>query len=88
MKNRTLFIVFLLFLGMGGISACKSTDGLSSDAEIQKQLNKDKKKKGRAAKKANKEAYKHFWSLQSKETKKSIKKNNRYQKRKARKLKK
>lgn len=73
---------------IGSLHSCKSSDLPTSDADVQKQLYKDKKKQGRAAKKLKKKELKHYWSLQTKEVKKSLKKNRRYQKRKARKLRK
>lgn len=87
MKFRTIIIPLLLLI-LFSATSCGSKKIATTDAEVQKELHKKKKKEARAVRKSNKEAYKHFWSLQSKEAKKSIRKNKRYQKKKARKMKK
>ncbi|MDG1429776.1 MAG: hypothetical protein P8P87_12925 [Crocinitomicaceae bacterium] len=87
MKIKTIYTTLLLLLAINLISCgSKGPDNaLMTPEEIEKSLAKDKKKKAKAGKKAQKEAYKHYWSLQTKEAKKSIKKNNRRQKKAARK---
>lgn len=85
MKIQTIIIGLLLFTVTLGVSSCKSSDLPPSNDEIQAELSKDKKKTARAQKKIKKEEYKRFWSMQTKEARKSIRKNNRRQKKAARK---
>ena len=87
MNIKTIYTTLLLLLAIN-LMSCGSKgpyNALMTPEEIEKSLAKDKKKKAKEGKKAQKEAYKHYWSLQTKETKKSIKKNNRRQKKAARK---
>ncbi len=87
MKIKTIYTTLLLLVSLNIIS-CGSkspSNALMTPDEIEKSLAKDKKKKAKAGNKAQKEAYKHYWSLQTKEAKKSIKKNDRRQKKAARK---
>lgn len=89
MKIKTIYTTLLLLVALN-LMSCGSkspSNALMSPEEIEKSLAKDKKRKGKAGKKAQKEAYKHYWSLQSKEARKSIKKNDRRQKKAARKRK-
>lgn len=86
MKIRTIIIVFLLLFFLVGLQSCKSQKLPTSDYEVQKELYKKKKKEQKAGKKLKKQQEKHFWSLQSKEVKKSLRKNRRFQRRKARKM--
>ena len=88
MKIQTIIIGVLLFTLTIGFQSCKSSDLPPSDFEVQKELAKEKKKKARAQTKIKKEEYKRFWSMQTKEAKKSIRKNKRRQKKAARKRKK
>lgn len=85
MKFQTIIIGILLFTMTLGVQSCKSSDLTPSNDAIQKELAKENKKKVRAQKKLKKKEYKHFWSLQTKEAKKSIRKNRRRQKKAARK---
>ena len=85
MKIKTFYTAFLLLLAMN-FSSCKSSSdsGMMSPEEVTAQLEKKKKKEAKAAKKLQKEAYKVYWSNQTKEARKSIRKNNRRAKRLAR----
>ncbi|MFT5860158.1 MAG: putative small lipoprotein YifL [Flavobacteriaceae bacterium] len=86
MKIKTLYTILLLFVGLN-FASCGSkgpASALMTPEQIEKSLAKDKKKKAKAGKKASKDAYKHYWSLQSKDAKKSIKRNDRARKRVAR----
>lgn len=82
MKFKTIVFSFLLPILISGISACSPKVGETAATveEAEKILAKQNKKKAKAAKKEQKKAYKHFWSLQSKEAKKSIKRNKKRQK--------
>jgi hypothetical protein len=85
MNSKTLFIVFLLLLGI--FSSCGSTKPGKTAASVEEAesiIAKERKKKGRIAKKQKRAAEKHYWSLQSKEAKKSIKRNKRRHKREKR----
>ena len=86
MKIRTIIGILLLLIVTIN-SGCGNTKPITgSSDDIQKQLAKAKKKSDKAAKKRNKLAYKHYWSMQSKSVKKSIKKNKKRQKKKAQKM--
>ena len=77
MKNKTFFISLLLLISLN-IGSCSSTAPNKNPAtveEAQKQLAKKGKKDRRAAKKAKKASNKRYWKTQSKEAKKSVKKN-------------
>jgi topoisomerase IA-like protein len=67
------------------IHSCKLTKGADDTPatveEATKLLNKQNKKKAKKARKAQKQAYKEFWARQTKEARRSIKKNKRTQKR-------
>ena len=81
MKNKTFFICLLLLISLN-IGSCSSTTPNNNPAtveEAQKQLAKKDKKNSRAAKKAKKASHKRYWKTQSKESKKSIKKNLKFQ---------
>lgn len=87
MKIKTFLYSLLLLFVASNLVGCGSTkpDKLpATEEEAQEQLAKKAKKQAKAAKKEQKIAYKHFWSLQSKEAKKSIKRNKKMQKRIAR----
>lgn len=85
MKIKTFYSVFLLLLALN-LSSCKSSSdtGMMSPEEVTAQLEKKNKVKAKSAKKAQKEAYKRYWSAQTKEARKSIKRNNKRAKRLAR----
>jgi len=85
MKISTIILYLLLCISLLSVQSCKSTAIPESNEDIQKELARKRKKEARAQKRLKKQEYKHFWSLQSKETKKSIRKNKRRQKRIARK---
>lgn len=84
MKSSTKIILVLVCLSPI-FYACKSAKGANDTPatveEATKLLNKQNKKKARKAKKAQKQAYKEFWNRQTKEARRSIKKNKRVQKR-------
>jgi len=86
MKIKTQFIIFLLLVLSLGLVDCAShkpgqTPGSVEEAEAV--LAKQAKKNSKQAKKDQKAAYKHYWSLQSKEARKSIKQNKKRNKRMA-----
>jgi len=81
MIKRTIFIISLLlscltFLTLScGVSV---PYGMSKEQfKAQQELEQDKKAAAEAYEKARKKAAKHFWSMQSKEVKKRIKKSNK-----------
>ena len=86
MKFKTFFSLFLLLLTLNLSAGCGSrkNDALMSNEEVQAQLQKKEKVQAKAAKKAQKEAYKRYWNAQSKQARKSIKENAKRQKRMAR----
>lgn len=89
MKIITIYSILLLSLG-ATLSSCGSTRPDKTPEtveEAEKLLAKNQKKSGREARKAQKEADKRYWSLQSKEAKKSVKQNLKRQKKAARKRK-
>ncbi len=89
MKFRTIFLLFLLFAGTQVVS-CGSKNPESTAITVEdaeKQLAKQEKKRVKAANREKKRAHKHYWSLQTKDARKSIKKNYRRQKKAARKRK-
>lgn len=82
--NKTAIWVLILF--MGALQSCKSVASAPSDVdEAQKKLAKDRKQREKEQKKLKKQAEKYYWSLQTKEARKSVKRNHRRQKKKARK---
>lgn len=85
MKIKTFYTLLLLLLALN-LSSCKSRSdaGNLSPEEVTARLEKENKVKAKSAKKAQKEAYKRYWSAQTKEARKSIKRNNRRAKRLAR----
>jgi hypothetical protein len=85
MKIKTFYTVFLLFLALN-LSSCKSSSdsGMMSPEEVTAQLEKKNKVQAKAAKKAQKEAHKRYWNAQTKEARKSVKRNHRRAKRLAR----
>lgn len=82
MKLRTILQLFLLcglfIFGGGSVSASYAQDG--SVAKAEKTIAKRRKKEAKVAKKEAKQAKKAFWSRQSKEARKSIKRNQKRQK--------
>lgn len=87
MKIKTLFaglLLLFLFFQITGCRTPKVGETAATVEEAEKILAKQAKVKSKAAKKEQKKAYKHFWKLQSKEAKKSIKRNKRRQKKIAR----
>ena len=85
MKFKTFFSILLLFLAVN-LSSCKSSSdsGLMSPEEVTAQLEKENKKKAKVARKLQKEAHKRYWNAQTKEARKSVKRNKRRAKRLAR----
>ena len=86
MKFKTIFTVLLL-LSFVTLTNCASQGPGKTPAtveEAQKLYEKEKKKKKKIASKEKKAADKRYWNLQSKEAKKSIRKNRRRQKKLAR----
>jgi len=86
MKFRTIFHTILLLSALtmtncGSIGAEKNP---TSVAEAENQLAKNNKKSNRRGRKAQKEAEKRYWGAQSKQTRKSVKKNKRRNKKIAR----
>jgi len=86
MKFKTILFSFLLSIIISNTTSCSPKVGETAATveEAEAILTKQNKKKAKAAKKEQKKAYKHFWSLQSKEAKKSIKRNKKRQKKIAR----
>jgi gas vesicle protein len=85
--NIKTFLQVLLLFGILSLQSCSSTKPGQTAATVEdaeKMLAKQAKANAKQAKKDTKAAQKHFWSLQSKEAKKSIKKNKRRNKRLAR----
>jgi hypothetical protein len=84
MKSSTKIILVLVCL-LPIFYSCKSSkaadDTPATVEEATKLLNKQNKKKAKKARKAQKQAYKEFWARQSKEARKSIKRNKHRQKR-------
>ena len=82
MKIKTIFSAFLLLIAFSLTDCASSKVGKNpaSVEEAEAALAKKRKKEGKAAKKAKKESEKRYWDLQSKETKKSVKKNLKRQK--------
>ncbi len=87
-KIRTSFLILLVSMPIvfGTISCHRGGAAPGSVAAAEAQLEKDKKKKMKASKKAKKVAAKRYWKLQSKEAKRSIRRNKRANIRKARHL--
>jgi len=81
MNSKTFFTVFLLLLGIFSSCGSSKPGKTASVEEAEYIIAKERKKKGRIAKKQKRAAEKHYWSLQSKEAKKSIKRNKRRHKR-------
>lgn len=85
MNSITLKIFVLLFVSVLFSCGSKNPGNTPSTVEAaEKELAKRERIQAKEAKKAKKAAYKHYWSLQSKERRKSIKKNLKRQKRIAR----
>ncbi|MGB1518157.1 MAG: hypothetical protein ACPG8K_03545, partial [Crocinitomicaceae bacterium] len=73
-KTSIWFLILCLCFGQG----CKSVaSNPSTVADAEKKLAKERKKREKEQKKAKKEAQKYYWSLQTKEAKKSVKKNRK-----------
>jgi hypothetical protein len=86
-KIKTTLVSILVCLPLLlSIVACHRGGAPGSVAAAEAKIKKENKAKAKATKKAKKQAEKRFWSMQSKEAKKSIKRNKRMQKRKARNL--
>lgn len=83
MKIKTFLFAILLLLLNVTVSCVSMKPGATpgSVEEAETLLAKQAKQKQKAAKKEQKIAYKHFWSLQSKAARKSIKKNKKRNKR-------
>ena len=79
MKFKTIFIILLLFVGFNTVSCAskRAAKNPESVEEAEKQLAKNRKKASKDGKKLRKQAYKAHWDLQSKEAKKSIKRNKK-----------
>ncbi len=81
MINRTIYIITILLSCLSLLTTSCSVSrpyGMSKEQfQDQKELEKDKEAAAKAYEKARKEAAKEFWSMQSKEVKKRIKKNNK-----------
>jgi len=80
MKIKTIFFQCLLFAFIISATSCgASKEGANPEnvEEAEKLLAKKNKKAAKDAKKLRKEAYKSHWDLQSKEAKKSIKRNEK-----------
>jgi ABC-type uncharacterized transport system YnjBCD substrate-binding protein len=89
MQIKTIIIILLLLLA-GSISSCKSTDAPGTNnpqsvKEAEEQLAKQKKEQAKINAKAKKAAYDRYWSMQTKEAKNRIKRNNKRLKKEARK---
>ena len=88
MQSKTIIFILLLLFTVR-ISSCKSTSAPGSNLpasvkEAEEQLAKQKKKQAKINKKAQKAAYDRYWSMQTKESKKRIKRNNKRLKKEAR----
>lgn len=89
MQIKTIIFILLLLL-TGSISSCKSTDAPGTNnppsvKEAEEQLAKQKKEQAKINAKAKKAAYDRYWSMQTKEAKNRIKRNNKRLKKEARK---
>jgi hypothetical protein len=85
--KTTLLVAFVSMPVLFGTISChRGGAAPGSVAAAEAQLEKDKKKKMKASKKAKKVAAKRYWKLQSKEAKRSIRRNKRANIRKARHL--
>jgi hypothetical protein len=82
MKFKTIFSVFLLLIAFSfqNCASSKQIKNPESVEEAEAQLAKKAKADAKVAKKGKKEAQKRYWSMQSKEAKKSVKKNLKRQK--------
>ncbi|MDR0801659.1 hypothetical protein [Fluviicola sp.] len=82
MKIRTIIQLFLLcglfIFGGGSVTSSYAQDG--SVAKAEKTIAKRRKKEAQVAKKETKQAKKAFWARQSKEVRKSVKRNQKRQK--------
>lgn len=88
MQTKTIIFILLLLFTVT-ISSCKSTSPLGSNLpatvkEAEEQLAKQKKAQAKINKKAQKAAYDRYWSMQTKEAKNRIKRNNKRLKKEAR----
>ena len=81
MKIKTICATLLLLFASLQTGCASSGPGKTPATveEAEKQIAKKQKKSAREAKKVQKEAYKRFWKMQTKEARKSIKKNERRQ---------
>jgi len=89
MTNTTIFIIRIVFLtSIFFTVSCNNTKEIgpnSSVEEIREAMEQEDAAKEKASRKARRKAEKRFWSMQSKEVKKRIRKSNRRRKREARK---
>lgn len=79
-------MIFLFIVGMV-LASCATSQVGNTPATVEEAealRAKERKKEQKAARKKQKAAYDHYWSLQTKEVKKRIKKTNRREKRRAR----
>jgi hypothetical protein len=88
MQTKTIIFILLLLFTVT-ISSCKSTSPPGSNLpatvkEAEEQLAKQKKAQAKINKKAQKAAYDRYWSMQTKEAKNRIKRNNKRLKKEAR----
>ena len=83
MKIKTIYVLLLLSaLTLAPSCASKGPGATPATVEeAEKQLAKNQKKQSKIAKKEQKAAYKHYWSMQSKAARKSIKQSKKRQKR-------
>jgi flagellar biosynthesis GTPase FlhF len=72
---KTINLIVLLFILITNSCGLKKPEHAGSVEEALAQMEKDKKKTERAARKKRKGVYKHFWNQQTKKVKKSIKQN-------------
>ena len=89
MKFRLIKVLFaVLFICSLPSQSFAQAEGKtpSTVAEAEAVLAKKEKEKQKAAKKARKEAEKRFWSMQTKDRRKSVKKNYKRQKNRHKKL--
>ena len=73
---RSLLLLFCISI-LGCKSSAAGADNPKTVEEAEKQLAKQKKKQAQINERAKQAAYDRFWSMQSKQAKESIKRNNK-----------
>ena len=77
MRTKVIILKLFIFLCFISTTHVYAQDGSKSNRKAEKELVKQRKAKGKAARKSDKEVMKNHYKAQGKKTKKRMKKNQR-----------